>query len=105
MAAGAVNAATADGIDAAAVDEATVDAAPVDTAGASTLDAAPVDEALIIDAAPIDAVVEAATNKNMVRMPFFNCLIVLLVIRLFPHIDSYFIHPQVHGYQWKRGVL
>jgi len=38
---------------------------------------------------------EAATNTNMVRMPFFICLIVLLVIRLFSHIYSYFIHPHI----------
>ena len=36
---------------------------------------------------------EATTNTNMVRTPCFICLIVLLVIRLFSHIDSYFIHP------------
>ena len=43
---------------------------------------------------------EAATSTNMVRMPLFICHIVLLGIRLFSHVDSYFIHRTTSTDPW-----
>ena len=63
----------------------------MDEASASRLDATPVDASAPIDATLVDAVVKAATKKRG-ETALFQCLIVLLVIRLFSHIYLYFIH-------------